>query len=365
MMRIMREDHAFSQDFHKNLDTLITYFDKNDPSRKIPYDPIPVFILRGDGYDYFLSNIGIELIVPDRPGIDRSQFMCIDTSDKELDLFGDRKNASAENMDKAQEREDELRRKIYNLYMVRQTGVYALLVPAEKTGLNYTRGDQLRTVRLNHADNNVEALIDNFFIDEVIEEITVHSDAVTGTIEPHELKEMKRRLNNAIEIALPKYHPACEGPYEFPEDYDIDNDYKDQLDPLNQALKCILLDALEPKRATTTRYSEELERIRDWFLSGSVFRRIANEMPRLKARLWLDCMNGRSQRRLQYVKNVGADALGNPDSNDRGCREIFEGILEVSLLDCDKMYFKGIDDPAGNCVTIDQPVKDVNPGNYT
>ena len=325
IMKIMKQDDAFSPDFKNNLDMLIDYFEKGKDGRSISYDPIPVFFLSGDGYDYFVSNIGVELVIPYRPNTRRKANGCIDDALVESEL--------------------KFKKAIFDLYLIRKTATYALLVPPEKANLNYRQIDQLRTVRLNHADNNIEALINNFIIEE---DITTHTDAVTGTIPADILDKMIQRLRNTLGVALEGY-PDCDEPYQFPQDYDCTKAYK--IDPINQALKCILLDCLiKPKRTTSTTYAERLEEIRCWFLSGSVFRRIANEVPRIKAKLWIDCLEKKPGRRLQYVSNGGYNpADGSPELDDRGCRQMFEGILEISLFNCDRMYFRGLDSSDGSC----------------
>ena len=306
MMKLMRKDNSFSPIFKDYLKILIKYFDGKDHVQ-----PIPVFFLKGQrgGYDYILSSKGIELVFPGRPDLPFPE-------------------DDSENVD--------FRRSVYELYAIRKTSTALLAVPPEfdlnpAGRITGNLADQLKTVRLSAADNNIEELI----LEDLFVNVTEHEEhAMNSEVVPEELKRIIPLILELVERLL----KALDGDFCCKE-FDCE-DFRLPADPslLDYAkyIYCRIKECLEElmnpaEEVSFGCYTQTLKKTRCWFLSGSVFRRIANEMPRLKARLWVDATNNLEDRLKLYQSNAQG-----------GCRALFREILEISLPTNENMFFRGL-----------------------
>ena len=309
MKEVMKKDTIFSGEFKAKLDILIRYFTIGPDGKNLEgIRPIPVFFTRGNGYDYILSSKGLELIIPDRPF---------------EDFIGGSPETALDGTPLTPE--DIFRRRVFDLYKVRKTGSYALLVPPEVNGGIPSIADQLLTVRLNSADNNIEEFLSNNITvsTSTVDIPSSNAALITG------LNQLADVLKYIIFAQIPEGEPEvieCE-PLPLPF----------TLLQFQKLLFCLLEELIEylneaDAEATQLQcYVQTLSLTRCWHLSGSVFRRIANEMPRLKAFLWVDDIYGRTERRERYESNA-----------TEGCRALFREILETTLPGVNRMYFKGL-----------------------
>ena len=142
MIDVMAKDPCVSEAFKRErLLPVVKFFE--DEGFLCEDNFLPIYFVKGNGYDYILSNEGIEFVIPD---IDN------DFTSKQREEFQER---------------------VYNIYIHRQVGSYALLVPPclnsnknkyhcdVNNGYKYV--ESLHTVRMNNGDNNVEQIQYNTF----------------------------------------------------------------------------------------------------------------------------------------------------------------------------------------------------------
>ena len=377
MMIAIYKDPDVSPFFRESLIKLMGYFTAKVP----PMDPvdynnfvdnifdgtedfstsIPMYFIDTPGFDYILSNKGIELAIPrTRPSAN--------------DLYPDIEK-------------EEFEKNTYRLYEKRKTGQFAVLLTPEDTqngqSMHFSRKHS--TVRLNNADNNIEeALREELtthiteirfnacelppFIQEILssiaeagnleepvecDNITSLEDLISSIFNIEELLSFDEDRLNRIKDIIDQLSGVVNtirggftgvagllGPAEIAGLIDdLVTEVKDldppsislQIDTIIQSILrffyCYIQELFEQEIPQTI---HEVAQGRDWYISGSIFRRIANEMPRLKARIWLEDLNGISATKNQYVLNV-----------DTGCRLLFGLLLEITLPPCAKMYFCG------------------------
>ena len=306
VMKLMKKD-SFSLVFKDYLKLLIKYFEGKDHVQ-----PIPVYFLKGQrgGYDYILSSKGIELVFPRRPDL--------------LDLA-------------AAKPDMKFRRDVYELYAIRKTSTALLAVPPEfelnaAGRITAYLADQLRTVRLSSADNNIEELI----LEDLFVNITENEQQlIDSAVVPAELEKLIPLILDLVENVLKKLDNdfSCAAfdckTFELPTNPCVLDYAKYLFCRIEECLKNLLNPV---KEISFGCYTQALTNTRCWFLSGSVFRRIANEMPRLKARLWIDATLAAQFDRLnRYESNML-----------NGCRALFRESLEISLPTQENMFFRGL-----------------------
>ena len=352
MMSIMRADIQVSDNFKNDIiNPLLDYFltcsvhNSDGTCAECGLDPrsIPVYLLSGEGYDYILSSDGIELVLPPVP--------------KHKDFLKD----------------------VYRLYMVRETSQYALLVPPNKCDGDpddfvcdsRTNLKKLHTVRMIASDNNVEQI--QFNLGHLIQSFQLHGISVNNDLTIEEIDPaLLRRLRacGLATISSNQNDPEerliinCDAVFaESPECPDLSNFLR---------FVCILL--CKPMDLNTYMYLRSSTRC--WQLSGSIFRRIASLIPRLKAEMWRDRLiaNNLTARVIEAHRNevrnqldsrcINSVVIDDDDittteienriatimsleekyylNNNEGCREIFEQHFEFSLPKSNKMFFKGI-----------------------
>lgn len=321
MMNAMKLDPEMSEEFKDHsLQPLIDYWTRDandlldedgnvDPNKQLNEKRIPVFIRSANGYDYILSEKGIELFFPDRPLKDE------DGDEEEVDK--------------------RFRKEIYFIYNYRQLGIDTLLIPPEpgtygnagpRVTLDPVTNDQHKSVIMVASDNNIEALLGqgcDFHVSEVPDELCGCCDEDNSSVLIDTILDQIKVLLDCPEIDCTE----------------VPND------PMHKAY-CALAAFLQllrcQKGMSLTVYVQLLKRTRCWFLSGSVFRRVANEMPRLKARLWIEELS-RDVDAGDPPTDPKRRYMNNGNLPGRTCRTMFEELMEISLKKCDRFYFKGWD----------------------
>lgn len=290
---------------------------------------IPLNFLDVNGYDYILCDRGIHIAFPSSP----PHF-----------------NQTNGNF--------RFREETFDLYGRRSTGQYAIMVPPEEGNASSIHS-QLRTVRLNNADNNLEAAFRRLLDLRPGEEFDLSQlppyaeDLLKKIIHLGEL-ESTHTENCDADITL---DPEELTDYVFREvTIDEERNEGQTLSGLKLRRKQIIFEffyCLLKKCFTQDRekVNEALNGL-EWHLSGSVFRRIANEMPRLKADFWLQAARATEAATVAGAAGVAAAAVPQQkidylNNEDTGCRSLFGSRLEISLPTCDKMYFAGQSNAAG------------------
>ena len=237
---------------------------------------IPIFLLNGRGYDYILSNLGIELILPDYPD---------ELANGNLIEFEDN---------------------VFDLYSIRKTGRYALYLPPEHDNVNtgpnlnpkiskvFHESAQHRTVRFIENDNNVEEIIfDRNILNSYVSLVKKSGNEIG--LKDETLDILLQNTNN---------------------------------------LRCQIRESRPTRKNGGVSFDLFLCTsvfMKKWQIPGSVFRSIAFEMQKIKARIWLE-LNKSPQRNKD---------LYDFDSDD-GCRRLFERNLELSLPPSTRMQFAGL-----------------------
>ena len=313
MFKAMRKDTALMSGntvLNNRLNQLEAYFEFDDIR-------IPVHFVVADAFDYILSEKGIELFFPARPDISS---------------------------------EENFREHVFTLYEKRVVGKSAIALPPTM-GVYSSSAISLptipswknvhKTVRTNPGDTNVEALMPQgvttsmttiaSFLSMLAMSGSSGSSWFTGS--PGTMGAMGSSVNPSLllDVLLKALNKL------------LDNESLDEETKalLRKLAKCdfpeITISGQPPLQEGPVSYCVQImiliESLKErcWFLSGSVFRRIAAEMPRLKARLWID--------EIQSIPPVRKEAYLS-DAND-GCRKLFADRLEMSLPKCEEMYFRG------------------------
>ena len=326
---------------------------------------IPIYFISGQGYDYIISNHGLEFIVPAL-------------------------NATFESPESRQE----FRRRVYKIYSHRQVGSFALLVPPNNCGNGNIRDcgnsgfgatESLHTVRMNSGDNNVEQIqydlldffrynlltsdennpvlyngipINNYiiiFIYQVYNCIRILDNELLNNWSSN----LREKWDNNAQLILEVQELATVSIFELSDlnlwQRAIENGIEDfiidflELGPIPSQEFSVLVEEGDCNNITISvfvMYSilvvlfctpmdqntfMHLNRIsRCWQLPGSIFRRLADYMPRLKAEIWYELINGNNNLQNQYE-----------DNTDIGCRFIFSERLEISLPHSGRMNFSG------------------------
>ena len=343
MMEIMKADPDISAEFErKHLDPLIAYFSAGFAKS------IPVYLLQGRGYDYLLSSDGIEFVMPPPPAGSDNEFM----------------------------------REVYRLYRVRITSRSPLILPPNNcpTGTHscdppgVTLSDQLHTVRMIETDNNIEQI--QFGLPMLLRFLSNSSLQLFG----YRLSDMISVIENATQLnqeepfncraflrqlASESRQGNADGSRIPSTPVDPDDNQEDSqvrrgreepsLEYSVATFICSLVD--RPLDSCTYQHFRSITRC--WQLSGSVFRRIANELPRIKAQVWLSRLNSDIVRdnvntllipeaekpNVDNVVRSNFNRLDNrysSNNDDDGARSIFQERLESTMPGENEMYFRGL-----------------------
>ena len=320
MLSILLQDSFLSGEFRTQvIQPLCDYFGELDIDHP---NPIPIRFLEGRGFDYILSNEGIDVILPWLP-----EYAC---------------NTS------------EFLQRMMSLYAIRETGSYAILVPPndyesfsdfEGGGLGRAEVDAVRinpnrTVRNVSADNNIEEI--RFSAARIAYAIlTSPAIFVPGGV----------TIGHAL---LPSFYNGDDYIGSILEAGSLDiGMIGDELEasigefPDRNWLAYL---ANSPLRLCTFVWIHDVTRC--WQLSGSVFRRIAHEVPRLMARMWRDYI--RVSRLVDATLDAAIVAFLNSqeailrhyerqyvDDGNLGCRNLFQERLEMTLPPSGRMVFCG------------------------
>ena len=189
---------------------------------------------------------------------------------------------------------------VYQLYEIRKVGFSSIAVPPEGVpGFVPALENQIRTVRMHSADNNIEELLPRRIRVNRVER-TNSAGRVPSELLDDILAFVRQLLGlgdnvNCKEESLPGACPTLDEMFKIDSIGDIINilkDIKGYFRGIYCRLEEIRNDLVAPQEVSVSCYQETLERTRDWYLSGSVFRRISNQVPRIKARLWMDALRG-------------------------------------------------------------------------
>ena len=279
----MQADPDISEGFKGMLAELEAYLEIGRFLPNTIPGPIPIYFIQLNGYDYALSEFGIELAFPPRPQVLDEDGMV------DVDLF---------------------RKFVFSMYEKRPVGVDAITVPPGPDSFSTTPGrphprkeHQIRTVRSNPADNNIEALLPPSGVS-LSTSITTFATSISP-VAPATVESDALGSPYYVRVAL----ALARNILGIEDDLDCAGVPIISIPITNVTLYCaferFLMNIAEPPSEisvpTCVSVSVLVEAFlrRKWFLSGSVFRRIAADIPRLKAGLWIDNI-----KRIQELEKI-------------------------------------------------------------